>query len=96
MKNFAIFTIMMLSASFVNAETLFPNNNPFPQTAPQSLNNIYEAEPAVIQEESNKKQKLWFKRKNKKSQTTNSSDYVVPESKIINEGTNDGSFYVFK
>ena len=96
MKKFTIFTILMLSASFVNAETLFPSNNPFPQTAPQSLNNIYEAEPAVIQEESNKEKKSWFKRRNKKTQNADSSDFVVPEAKIINEGSKDGSFYVFK
>ena len=95
MKNFTIFTILMLSAGFVYADNLFPNNSPFPQTSPQTLNNIYEAEPAVIQEEEKQETKSWF-RKRKKAKKVESSDYVVPESKIINEGSKDGSFYVFK
>ena len=95
MKKFIIFTILMLSASFVNAETMFQSNNPFPKTSPQSLNNIYEAEPAVMQNEAKNEKKSWFKR-SKKSEKTDSYDFVIPESKIINEGSKDSSFYVFQ
>ena len=95
MKKFTILTILMLSAGIVNAENLFSNSNPFPQNYPQTLNNIYEAEPAVIQKEEKQETKTWFK-KRKKTQKVESSDYVVPQSKIINEGSNNGSFYVFK
>ena len=95
MKKFAIVTALVLSTGFVNADNLFQTNNPFPQTVPQSLNNIYEAEPAVMQKEEKAKKRFWFKSKNKSIQT-NSADYVVPESKVINEGADNGSFHVFK
>ena len=103
MKKLLALTILSLSVCSVNAENLFQTNNPFPQTVPQSMNNIYESDPAVMQREQEQKpeKKSWFKRKSK-IQQTESSNYVIPESKIINEGekgvygTKDGSFYVFK
>ena len=45
MKYLTLLTAVLLTAATVNAENLFQSNNPFPQTAPQSMNNIYETEP---------------------------------------------------
>ncbi len=100
MKYLTLLTAVLLTAATVNAENLFQSNNPFPQTAPQSMNNIYESDPSVMQEEQAKAQereqtkKSWFKRKK------SSSDHVIPEAKVINEGANnvkdEGSFFIFK
>ena len=95
MKKIAILTVLMLSTGLAYADNLFQTNNPFPQTVPQSLNNIYEAEPAVIQKEENVKKKSWFRNRTK-SRKADSGEFVVPESKIINEGANNGSFHVFR
>ena len=99
MKKIAVLVMLSLSMSIVYADNLFQSNNPFPQTSPQTMNNIYESEPAQLMKEQNKQEKAkksWFKRKKKAQQYTESSDYVVPNSKIIHEGNQEGSYYVFK
>ena len=87
---------MIVSISdIVYANNLYQNSNPFPQTQIQDMNNIYEAQPETIQQEQKKTKRFWFG-KNKQAQQELPSDYVVPQSKVINEGINDGSFYIFK
>ena len=96
MKKFALLFVMALLISPVFADNLFQNSNPFPQTSPQRMNNLYEAEPSVIQEEVAKQpEKLpWYKRNKKQVKNT----YINEQQECpINEGVkNDGSFYVFK
>jgi len=86
---------MLFAVNFAQADNLFPNSNPFPQTTPQSMNNIYESEPSVIIQEQKQAKKSLFK-KGKNLQQSESQNYVVPESKVINEGANNDSFYLFK
>ena len=98
MKKLVLLLIMASISGVVYAENFLQDSNPFPQTQEQSLNNIYEARPATIQREQKKAKKFWFGR-NKQAQQELPSDYVIPQSKVIHEGTqgkNDGSYYVFK
>lgn len=94
MKKIIILTIIFINMNYVNAENLFQTNNPFPQTSPQTMNNIYESEPSVVQKETKNPKKTWFRKKDKIQQEQD--NYVIPQSTIINEGSKDGSFYVFR
>lgn len=88
MKKFVALLVLSLSVNCVIAENLFQSNNPFPQTVPQTMNNIYESKPVVMEREQQKEQsrlKSWFKRKRDNAKTE-SSNYVIPESRVINEG----------
>lgn len=100
MRKIIALLILVLSTGTVLAENFYQNNNPFPKLTPQTMNNIYESEPAVIQHEENKqRKKSWFGRKNNKAdveQQNESSNYVVPQSKVIQRDSQDGSFYVFE
>ena len=94
MKKTIAILLLGISMSSVVAADLFQNNNPFPQTTPEKLNNIYESEPATIQQEVKQEKKSWFKRgKNLQEQ-----EVKEPKSlnKFPNEGVKDGSFYIFK
>lgn len=94
MKNFILFSVLIVSISCVSANNLYQDTNPFPQTSIQTMNNIYESEPAVMKNEIKKQpKKTWFRRSN---QTENSELIQQDENKGVNEGTNDGSFYLFK
>ncbi len=94
MKKTALLLMVMLLSSSAFATNLYQNNNPFPQTAPQSMNNIYESEPAVIQHETKQEKKLWF-RKNKNSKET--VEYKQKELQTFpKEQQTDGSFYLFQ
>lgn len=94
MKKTALLLMVMLLSGTVFATNLYQNNNPFPQTAPQSMNNIYESEPAVIQHETKQEKKLWF-RKNKNSKET--VEYKQKELQTFpKEQQTDGSFYLLQ
>lgn len=96
MKNLTILFALLFVCSCVNADNLFQTNNPFPQTVPQTMNNIYESEPAVIQQEQKQAKKSWFRKGKNLQQSDEQQNYIVPEAKIINEGANSSGFYVFK
>ena len=95
-----ILAIMVLSVGFCSAQAdnLFQNTNPFPQTMPQDMNNIYESKPAVMQDEAKKAKKLWF-RKGKNLQTESTelkNQYKIPVYPVQHEGVqSDTSFYMF-
>ena len=94
MKKTALLLMIMLISGSVLASNLYQSNNPFPQTAPQSMNNIYESEPAVIKQETKKEKKFWFK-KNKDSKGT--VEYKQNELQTFpKEQETDGSFYMFQ
>jgi len=96
MKNLTILLALLFTCSCVNADNIFQSNNPFPQTMPQSMNNIYESEPAVIQKEHKQAKKSWFRKGKNLQESDAQQNYVVPQAKIINEGANDTGFYEFK
>ena len=97
-----LLSLVLLSAliSPAFADNLYQSSNPFPQTAPQSLNNIYESEPAVIQKEEKQKKKSWFKKgKNLQEQDSQLLNTYPPANNGrdgANEGIQNGSFYIFK
>lgn len=94
MKKTIAILLLGISVSSVAAADLFQNNNPFPQTTPRSLNNIYESQPATIQHEVKQEKKSWFKKgKNLQEQEIQETKSL---NKFPNEGVNDGSFYMFK
>ena len=99
MKKLVLLFALSLCVSPVLADNLFQDSNPFPQTSPQRMNNIYEAEPATIQQEAKQAKKSWF-RKGKNIQEQEIQDakrrlYTYPPQAGTNEGTQDGSFYLF-
>ena len=100
MKKTIALSILILSIGSVSAENLFQTNNPFPQTVPQSMNNIYESEPANIQQEAKQQKKSWFRKgKNLREQEIKDVEkrlYTYPPEAGKNEGVYDGSFYMFQ
>ena len=95
MKRIALSLVMLLSIGFVNAENLFPNNNPFPQTSPQTMNNIYESEPAVINTEQKKAKRCWFKNKTEQTPDVNDAS-KIPVYPVPHEDAQDnGNYYMF-
>ena len=98
MKKSVLLLILFLSMGCVNSENLFQYNNPFPQTSPQMMNNIYESEPATIFNEKNKAKKSRIKAKNTEEQTVlENENSKLPVYPSINEGSVDsGNFYMFK
>ncbi len=95
MKYSVLFLLMLFVVGSVQADNLFSDSNPFPQTSLQNMNNIYEAHPEVIKEEQKKAKRSWF-RKGKNLQQSESQNHVIPQAKIINEGVDNDSFYVVK
>ncbi len=97
MKKIVLLFVLSFCVNSVFADNLFQYTNPFPQTSPQRMNNLYEAEPAVIQREEAKnteRKQSWFKRNKKQTQDAYKNE--LPKYPV-NEGVqNDGSFYVFK
>ena len=94
MKKLVLLFMLSVCVSPVLADNLFQDSNPFPQTSPERLNNLYEAEPAVMQKEEVKKpeKQPWFKRNKKQEQKTETQ---AIQKYPVHEGVNDGSFYVF-
>ena len=98
MKGCLLLVVSMLCVSQVCAENLFQTNNPFPQTVPQTMNNIYESNPIVMKREEQKKaKKSWFHRNKNIEQETNSiENYKIPVYPVVNEGVpSDSSYYMF-
>lgn len=96
MKKILALSILILSVSSVYAENLFQTNNPFPQTMPQSMNNIYESKPAVIQQEAKQAKKSWF-RKGKNLQNAERAELEAGKLPTYPAGdSSNGSFYMFK
>ena len=99
MKKLIILTMLLSVTGSVFAADVFMNNNPFPQTTPETMNNIYQSEPATIQNEEKKEKKFWFRKgrnlqeqeRQEAQQRANSN----PNEGVINS-TKDGSFYLFK
>jgi hypothetical protein len=97
MKNLVLLFALSLCVNAAFADNLFQDTNPFPQTTPQRMNNLYEAQPAVIQKEESKKpeeKRSWFKRNKTHAQDTYKNE--LPKYPVNEGGSNDGSFYVFK
>lgn len=100
MKKTIALLILGVSMSSVMAADMFENNNPFPQTQPQYMNNLYEADQATLQHEAKQEKKSWFKKgKNLQEQEIQDAKkrlYTNPPQAGTNEGVQDGSFYIFK
>lgn len=96
MKKLIVLSIILGGICSVQAENFFQTSNPFPQTSPQTMNNIYESEPATLQDEAKKAKKSFFRRgKNiqQKEATLKNKVPVYPvQSDTVQE---DGSFYMF-
>lgn len=95
MKKLVSLFVLSAFISPVFADNLFQNSNPFPNTSPQHMNNIYESEPAIIQHEEKQVKKSWFK-KGKNLQEQEAKDANL-KTYPVHEGAQDSnSFYMFK
>lgn len=97
MKKIIIMAMFVTLTGSVFAADVFMNNNPFPQTMPQTMNNIYESEPATIQQEAKQEKRFWFR----KGKNLQEQDKIEQSQNNLNtfpkkEGAGDGSFYLFK
>ena len=98
MKKIMAVMFLTIGCCSVQADNLFQNTNPFPQTMPQDMNNIYESKPAVMQDEVKKAKKSWFKKGNnlKQDDAKIQSQYKIPVYPVQNEGAqNESNFYMF-
>ena len=95
MKKIALLLVLSLCVNTVLAENFFQNSNPFPQTSPQEMTNIYAInEPLAQQEESQPQKSSWFRRNKKQNQAVKPAESLTYP---VHEGVQgDGSFYVFK
>lgn len=97
MKKLVVFIMLAFVISPVFADNLFQNSNPFPQTVPQSMNNIYESEPATIQQEEKQEKKSWFRKgRNLQKQEAAEKARELQKYPVEHEDANNGSFYIFK
>ena len=104
MKKIALLLVLTFCVNSVMADNLFQDTNPFPQTNPEKLNNIYEAEQStLIQEVKQEKKSRIKKGKNIQEQEIKNNEkllYTYPPNAGTNAGTNEGvqngSFYMFK
>ena len=96
MKKYFLILMLMLSVSGVNADNLYQNTNPFPQTSPQTMNNIYESVPAVMIKEEKKAKKTKIKAKNAEEDILKNMP-AIPVYPVPHEGTQEekGNFYMF-
>ena len=97
-KLLAIIALFAISIG-VQASDLFQSDNPFPQTSPQTMNNIYESKPDIIQDEIKKEKKSWF-RKGKNLQQDDAQkqleQHKIPVYPVTHEGVqSDTNFYMF-
>lgn len=93
-----LLAVMIVSIAFCSAQAdnLFQNTNPFPQTMPQDMNNIYESKPAVMQDEAKKAKKSWFKRgENLQKEQEELQKHKFPVYPVPNEGQSSGNYYMF-
>ena len=101
MKKIALLLVLTFCVnSAALADNLFQDSNPFPQTNPEKLNNIYEAEQStLIQEVKEQKKSRIKKGKNIQEQEIKNNEnllYTYPPNAGTNEGVQNGSFYMFK
>ena len=96
MKKFLPLLILSLTIISSQAADFMQSSNPFPQTSIQRMNNIYESEPATIQQEAKKERKFRFKNLINKDSETKQEPQNLPVYPKVNEGSNsNGSFYSF-
>ena len=100
MKKLALLFVLAFCVNSALADNLFQDSTPFPQTNPEKLNNIYEAEQStLIQEVKQEKKSKIKKGKNLREQEIKNNEellYTYPPNVKVNEGVQDGSFYRFK
>jgi len=100
MKKIALLFVLAFCVNSVFADNLFQNTNPFPQTSPERMNNLYEAEQSTILHETKPEKKSWFKKgknlKDQEIQETEKRLYTYPQNADKNEGVQSGSFYMFQ
>ena len=100
MKKLALLLVLTFCVNSVLADNLFQDTNPFPQTNPEKLNNIYEAEQSTLIQEVKQEKKARIKKgKNLKEQEIKNNEkllYTYPPNTSTHEGVQNGSFYVFK
>ena len=95
MKRFIVSMILILSIGSANADNLFDYNNPFPQTSPQAMNNIYESEPAAMQKEEKKAKRFFFKNKTEEPKELKQLP-KLPVYPAVHEGVpSNGDYYLF-
>jgi len=99
MKKIFVLAVVSIFACSVQASNLFQSDNPFPQTSPQSLNNVYESAPATMQDEVKKEKKSWF-RKGRNLQDDDAQkqleQHKFPVYPVTHEGVqSDTNFYMF-
>jgi len=95
-KTLALLLVVLTTGVALADSNIFQSNNPFPQTMPESLNNIYETEPAVFQKEAKQEKKFWFRKgKNIREQELKESAVQGKTGCPANED-NNGSFFIFK
>ena len=100
MKKIALLLVLTFCVNSVLADNLFQNTNPFPQTNPEKMNNIYEAEQSTLLQEVKQEKKSRIKKgKNIQKQEVKNTEnllYTYPPNANTNEGVQNGSFYMFK
>jgi hypothetical protein len=100
MKKLALLFVLSFCVNSVFADNLFQNSNPFPQTSPERMNNLYEAEQSTLLQEAKQEKKSWFRKgKNIKEQEIKDTEkrlYTYPPNTGVNEGIQDGSFFMFQ
>ncbi len=84
--------LISFTAGMVQADNLFPNNNPFGmQTGSPSLNNIYETTPQAIEQEKKTEQKV------KKSKWWRVKEDIQKEGELpTHQRAEDSGFIIFK
>ncbi len=100
MKKIALLLVLTFCVNSAIADNLFQDSNPFPQTNPERMNNLYEAEQStMIQEIKQEKKSKIKKGKNIQEQEVKDIEkklYTYPPTTGQNEGVQNGSFYMFK
>jgi len=94
MKKLVLLFVLSLTVGCVYADNFMQTTNPFPQSNMQTINNIYESEPCVMQEEQKQAKKSWF-RKGKNLQEQETQDAKRGIKTYPTEGVENG-FYMFK
>ena len=100
MKKLALLLVLTFCVNSALADNLFQDTNPFPQTNPEKLNNIYEAEQSTMEQEVKQEKKARIRTgKNIHEQEIKNNEkllYTYPPNAGTNEGVQNGSFYMFK
>ncbi len=97
MKKLALLLVLVCFANTAFADNLFKSTNPFPQTSPETMNNLYEAELGSMGNNCSRRD-----RDQAKSYKTNKVYKNQEEEKLYNtdseeeENTNESGFHAFK